>query len=90
MKIIKVLLIALLLALGGCAKYAAVRGVAVDAAQKVEDRVIVDSLWGLCKAASVGAWDRYFGADQAKIGAWRVLCQPVGKGAPRPGAPPGT
>jgi len=74
---------ATLLMLGGCAEYQAVKGTALMAAERAADTSLNDGLFVVCRATTVGAWERKFGSSQDAIDGWRKLCQPQNQGAPR-------
>jgi len=63
-------LILVLVFLPGCAVLAPYTQKAADA----EDAALKGSLFGVCRAISVGAWVRAYGADSSKAAAWRVMC----------------
>ena len=60
------------LLLTGCASldYAADRGA------DVSDGALEASEWGLCRAPTMGAWLRRYGADPDRAAAWAALCLP--------------
>ena len=40
----------------------------------VADQIRTAAEFTLCRAMTVGAWQRAYGADAAKASAWRTLC----------------
>jgi hypothetical protein len=68
----KTVLVALLLS--GCANFPAVQMAVAEHGADIADQELVMAEWGLCKAATVGAWMRKYGATPEKMSAWVVLC----------------
>jgi hypothetical protein len=71
-KLTALCLVVLLLA--GCTTLDSARSSIATQGAEVSDRALVDGLWLVCSAASVGAWRRQFGQDPKRAEAWRVLC----------------
>ncbi|HEX6827276.1 MAG TPA: hypothetical protein VF077_13235 [Nitrospiraceae bacterium] len=47
----------------------------VQSAADAEDQALQTSLWTMCQAISVGAWERAFGQDKQAAQAWKELCR---------------
>ena len=75
----KPVLVLILLALTGCASYDTVQSAVATHGAKAQDEARVTAEWTLCQGISVGAWRRGYAGNEAKAGAWAVLCdQPEG------------
>lgn len=60
--------------LSGCAEFSAVKsGLASHGAQAADEELAVAE-WGVCKAPTVGAWQRRYGGNSGKAAGWRMLC----------------
>lgn len=64
----------LLLTLTGCAEFRAGQSAVATHGAEAADAELEVSEWGICRAATVGAWLRRYGSDPAKANAWRQLC----------------
>lgn len=68
------LVLALAVALSGCAEFAAFRsGVATHGAQAA-DAALDTGKWQVCTATTVGALERELGGDAERIAGWRAFC----------------
>ena len=70
----KLLLVFAVVGLSGCASWNNFQtAVAVNGAN-LADEELQSSLWGVCEAVTMGAWQRKFGANPEKAKGWAVLC----------------
>ena len=71
----KTVLVIVLLLLTGCAEFSAVKtGIASHGAQAADEALDVAE-WGVCEAVTMGAWQRKYGRDAAKVEGWKRLCE---------------
>jgi hypothetical protein len=71
----KTVLVIVLLLLTGCAEFSAVKtGIASHGAQAADEALDVAE-WGVCEAVTMGAWQRKYGMDAAKVEGWKRLCE---------------
>ena len=71
----KTVLVVFLLLLTGCAEFGAVKtGIASHGAQAADEALDVAE-WGVCEAVTMGAWQRKYGRDAAKVEGWKRLCE---------------
>ena len=61
-------------ALSGCAGFG-LSDIA-DRGADVSDAALEANEWGLCRASTMGAWLRRYGADPGRADAWARLCLP--------------
>ena len=70
----KTALVVFLLLLTGCAEFSAVKtGIASHGAQAADEALDVAE-WGVCEATTMGAWQRKYGKEAAKVEGWKQLC----------------
>ncbi len=58
----------------GCAQWNVAQGIVADRGAAVADEVLQSSEFTLCKAITVGAWQRAYGQSAERADAWRKLC----------------
>lgn len=70
----KILLIAALLALSGCAQYSMLTRVAAEEGARVADESLKSAKFVQCYGITIGAWVREYGGNALKANAWRMMC----------------
>lgn len=67
-------ILALVVLFTGCAELSAVKsGIATHGASAADD-ALEAAEWGVCKAPTMGAWQRRYGSLPDKADGWRRLC----------------
>lgn len=69
----KLLILALLGVLAGCAEVNGIRQAIGLYGANAADQALETALWEMCRGSPVGAIERRFDTDEEKA-AWRVLC----------------
>ena len=64
----------MIFAVPGCTNYTAASRLAAAQGAAVADEVMTVSMFGMCKASTIGAWVREFGNDPERAAAWRTIC----------------
>lgn len=70
----KTVLVLLILMLTGCAEMSAFRFGFASHGADVADQALATAEWGVCKAPTMGAWQRRYGNNPEKAEGWRKLC----------------
>jgi hypothetical protein len=63
-----------ILTIGGCAGWSSVKAGVANNGALVADEALGAAEWGVCDAATIGAWKRRYGNDSGKVEGWRALC----------------
>jgi len=69
-----VLVLILFALLTGCAGWSTFQAGAAMNSAHVADETLITAQWTLCKAITVGAWQRAYGADPVRREGWQKLC----------------
>lgn len=64
----------ILVAVAGCAQASAYKEAAKQEASATADKLLSDSVWWTCKAASIGAVQRRFGQTGFSASVYRAFC----------------
>ena len=70
--------------LPGCAELQVAKQAVADNDAKAADAELEVSEWGICNAATIGAWMRRYGNDPEKVEGWKRLCSKKVTEAPVP------
>lgn len=64
----------LLFLVSGCAEFSAFKSGVASHGASAADEALAVSEWGVCKAPTMGAWQRRYGNNPDKAAGWRGLC----------------
>ena len=64
-----------MLAMSGCAALDVYKFGAAQKAADMMDRIRADAEWVICRAISIGSWQRAYGDSASRAQAWRDLCR---------------